>query len=354
MTVAAVVVTYRRPELLMQCLRALQAQTHPVDEIIVVDNASGDGTAERVRKEFPEVTLRVLSENRGGAGGFHEGMRIATERDVDWIWVMDDDVEPELDALEALFASGKHEDDDTVALASLKVGTDGRVQEAHAGNYNPTWMRKTPSVPSRRATAESTSVPVQFSSFVGLLVRGAAVETVGLPEAGFFIWGDDLEYSLRLLEVGTIYLVPNSVVIHYDAFAQERKQAQVGARAWRTRPLDEYWRKYYEIRNPLLIAHRHVGSAARRMLAYGVGAYRVLRSGAAVAAFDRMEAVRIRLLSAAYRHGISGLCGPYVHPAHFPQRLLPDALYPLTGDAESLSSIVSAEPNPKVDGGDHS
>lgn len=85
--VAAVVVTYNRKELLRECLNALLNQTRPLDEIIVIDNASTDGTQEMIAKEFPYITYVLMSENIGGAGGFHEGMKLAYEKGYDWIWV---------------------------------------------------------------------------------------------------------------------------------------------------------------------------------------------------------------------------------------------------------------------------
>ncbi len=83
--VFAVVVTYNRRPLLEECLQALGAQERPVDRVLVVDNASTDGTAAFVRNEHPEVQLLALAENEGGAGGFHEGLKAAHAAGADWI-----------------------------------------------------------------------------------------------------------------------------------------------------------------------------------------------------------------------------------------------------------------------------
>src|SRR4051812_35207484 len=79
-TTCAVVVTYNRKALLTECLQALGAQTRAPDEILVVDNASTDGTAAMVREHFPDVRLEALDTNRGGAGGFHHGLDAAHRR----------------------------------------------------------------------------------------------------------------------------------------------------------------------------------------------------------------------------------------------------------------------------------
>jgi rhamnopyranosyl-N-acetylglucosaminyl-diphospho-decaprenol beta-1,3/1,4-galactofuranosyltransferase len=105
-TIAAVVVTFNRRALLVECVDALLPQTVPLDQIFIIDNASTDGTEELVRlKGFADharITYIRMQKNSGGSGGFYEGMRIAFEKNYDWIWVMDDDAEPEVNALETL------------------------------------------------------------------------------------------------------------------------------------------------------------------------------------------------------------------------------------------------------------
>src|SRR3954453_22106735 len=89
--VDAVVVTYNRKALLVECLRALLAQTSPLAAIHVVDNASPDGTRElRADEDLPArgVSPR-LEVNGGSSGGFAHGIAAAREGDGDWLWVMD-------------------------------------------------------------------------------------------------------------------------------------------------------------------------------------------------------------------------------------------------------------------------
>ena len=100
--IAAVVVTYNRREMLMECIRHLAQQSAACD-ILVVDNASTDGTGEAVQAlDVPGLRYRNTGANIGGAGGFSFGMRWAVECGYDLVWVMDDDAFPETDALEQL------------------------------------------------------------------------------------------------------------------------------------------------------------------------------------------------------------------------------------------------------------
>src|SRR5215210_1526363 len=101
----AVVVTYNRRELLSACLGAIAAQTRAPDHLLVVDNASTDGTRDMVAGEHPQAELLALPENRGSSGGFHAGMARAHGAGATWIWVMDDDTIPRPEALERLLAA---------------------------------------------------------------------------------------------------------------------------------------------------------------------------------------------------------------------------------------------------------
>src|SRR4051794_5249777 len=98
-SVCAVVVTFNRKDLLRKCLAGLLRQTRPPDSIVVFNNHSTDGTADMVAAEFPSLTLFNLTENNGGAGGFYAGMKWAFGQGFEWLWVMDDDIEPFPEAL---------------------------------------------------------------------------------------------------------------------------------------------------------------------------------------------------------------------------------------------------------------
>src|SRR5467141_949335 len=106
-SVAAVVVTYNRKQLLARCLEAIRAQSRPSDRVFIVDNASSDGTAEHLAAAGlldDSIEYIRLPANSGSAGGFHEGMRRAYEAGFEWLWLMDDDGCPAPDCLERLLS----------------------------------------------------------------------------------------------------------------------------------------------------------------------------------------------------------------------------------------------------------
>lgn len=215
--IAAVVVTYNRKVLLLECLDALLNQDHPLDALYVIDNASTDGTPELLRdREYmnnPKISYHRMETNLGGAGGFRNGLDVAFRDGHEWIWIMDDDAIPKADALMQMVPF--LDSQGVCALANLKIDSEGEVQCSHLGKT--TWNPLACDLIKPISPLEYESkdlVDIEFASFVGLLVNREAIQRVGFPKQEFFIHYDDFEYCLRLRRVGKIALVPNSVIIH--------------------------------------------------------------------------------------------------------------------------------------------
>ena len=122
--VCAVVVTYNRLAMLKDCIDALERQTVPCD-ILVIDNASTDGTAEFLEASADIFHIR-MKENTGGAGGFNTGMREAVKRGYRYVWIMDDDTIPYPDALEKLLEADRILRGNYGWLCSVPLWKDGK------------------------------------------------------------------------------------------------------------------------------------------------------------------------------------------------------------------------------------
>ena len=208
----AVVVTYNRRELLQECLAALQAQERAADHVLVVDNASTDGTPEMVRAEHPWVELMELPDNQGGAGGFHEGLKAAHAAGAEWIWLMDDDTIPTPQALRRLLEAREQVpagEPAPLLLASKVVWKDGSIHPMNAPGYERNRVERLV------AGCEHGLMPLRCCTFVSLMVHRDAIDRHGLPFKHYFIWSDDIEFTARILrreDAG--YLVPDSLVLH--------------------------------------------------------------------------------------------------------------------------------------------
>jgi GT2 family glycosyltransferase len=210
-SVTAVVVTYNRKELLRECLAALAAQSRPVDRVLVVDNASTDGTADLLAQErgrSPFLHVLTLPDNQGGAGGFHEGMKRAHAEGADWVWLMDDDTLPRPDALERLLAALESEPD-ALVLGSKVIWNDGRMHPMNMPGFERNRPARVVDV------VEKGLLPLRTATFVSLLVKRDAIDRYGLPFKQYFIWSDDIEYTARITRhEDAAYLVPDSLAHH--------------------------------------------------------------------------------------------------------------------------------------------
>ena len=267
MSVCAFVLTRDRKALLVECLRALLDQTVPVDRVVVLDNASSDGTREHLAEAglLDAVRYERREVNTGGAGGYREGVRLCLDTGCDWIWLMDDDAEPRPDALERLLASAPAAAASTAAVCAAVVHPDGSLDLQHRCRMG---RFITPLGPGAYEAGRHETV--DCASFVGLCVRTAAAREAGLPRAEFFLGYDDAEYSLRLRRQGDIRLVPDAVLLHKVPIggggAMTRRARLVNRRFGLTyAPVgwQAFWRDLYRIRNFMWIKHRyeHVGRA---------------------------------------------------------------------------------------------
>lgn len=212
--ILAVVVTYNRGRLLLECLRGLSKQSVALSGIILIDNASTDNTPdlllqEKIIDRLPSDHSSEMQEivscpvglghlpvhyvrmpvNSGGAGGFHEGVKRAHEVDADWIWLMDDDIEPDRYCLEGLLSYGEI----AKCLHPRKYFEDGVPHH---------WEGYLDVVTGRRVFQPDISFSKGFSfcttntgCFEGMLIHRSVVDQIGYPDKRFFIGSDDSVYG---------------------------------------------------------------------------------------------------------------------------------------------------------------
>jgi GT2 family glycosyltransferase len=262
----ALVVTYNRRELLADCLDAIFGQTHPVGELVLVDNASTDGTPELLKErgflDRPELRYVRLGENLGSSGGFAHGFRVASGLEAEWLWTMDDDAEPHPDCLERLLASPPAAEGSTACVCPKVVLADGTLHAVMRADFRRR-LRPLPAASYRPGHYPSIGV----TSFVGPLYRMEAVRAMEPPRAEFFVWGDDVEYSLRLRAHGEIRVVPEAVVLH-----KPLSQSHVNrrSRVWNAllpvrmhpTPLERFWQNLCGLRNYIWTKRHYEGQGA--------------------------------------------------------------------------------------------
>ncbi len=252
-SVAVVIVTFNRADLLGGMLDGLAAQTHRPDAVIVIDNASTDHTRAVLdaRTDLP-LHVTTTGSNLGGAGGFHVGMRAAYDAGWDRIWLMDDDVVPEPDCLAVLMAT------DEACLMAVRDDLDGNLVEKAAIRFdmsNPLAIRpKTASVDSTYATRADLPelVEIENVAFEGFMVRRDVVARIGFPDPEFFIFYDDVDFAIRARRAGfRIWAVRDAHLVRQLDFNQQHDMAG--------------WKGFYMFRNLFVVHFRYGDNALVRL-----------------------------------------------------------------------------------------
>ncbi|MUJ28014.1 glycosyltransferase [Aliivibrio fischeri] len=196
MKVTAVVVTYNRKEMLLECLEGLLKQTRPIDEIVLINNASSDGTDKFLKEngilEHDIIHYCKLENNTGGAGGFYHGMKVAIERGADWLWTMDDDIEPEPDALKVQLSYTNMSE----CINATKIFTENGETQYWEQFYDPFTARLF-DLKNRSFENGQNWCCVNVACFEGMLVSKNLIEKIGFPEPGYFIYQDDTVYGIK-------------------------------------------------------------------------------------------------------------------------------------------------------------
>jgi GT2 family glycosyltransferase len=282
--IGALVLTYNRKDVLFRCLRAIMAQDEPVDEVIVLDNGSVDGTCEFLQQsgilsDFPIVLYRV-SENLGPSGGVSVLFRLFKERGCDWLWYLDDDTIADRDALKELkaaYTANFSRPEEIGFLKSAVVSADGSpngLPEADlraAPGYSPSWADR----------LAGGLVKVRWSTFNSIFVPRTTLVEIGNIRPDFYFAGEDVDFTFRVTDVLPGYLVGRSKVTHLCAesgrfsslLEKDPKRIRMGTYYYRNNLYFRY--NYYSLGRTMLYVGKCFYEA---LLALSTKTYPVQRS----------------------------------------------------------------------------
>ncbi len=240
---AIVIVTYNRRQLLEECVEKAYRQTTPAQSIIIINNASTDGTRAYLKELAAESTIYDiinLSQNIGGAGGFSKGIERAVQKDVESVLLIDDDAMLEEDYMEKLLKARETHSDYKAFAGTVRA--NDTIDTFHRRNVSRQGLF------FRNCEKEKYNQPYfacEIASFCGMLVDTALIKQIGLPHAEYFIWHDDAEYSLRIRKYSKFMVVTDAILNH-----KTKPVSQTGKRRYD-------WREYYAVRNRILMVREH-------------------------------------------------------------------------------------------------
>jgi len=297
MSIASVTVVYNGEHVIPHHLNAILAQSHRVDEIIIVNNASTDPTSSMLARLYPQATVLTLPRNEGVGGGYAAGLRYAIERGHDWVWQFDQDSIPATDALATLLDGLERYSatNDGVAIVAPKCINLATGREYPGLRWQNRW----------KTVGFENPIGVEFVDAVissGSLLRCKAIEQVGMPRADYFIDYIDMEYCLRLRRSGyKIAVIRHSILEH--AVGEPRVFNIAG---YKQHWADHVpWREYYKTRNEIFTVWQFQPQWAAKYSAVR----RLTRHALGILLFGREKIACLRMMCLGARDGLAGRLG---------------------------------------------
>jgi len=211
MRVLAHIHTFNDADIIDQTVEAILRQTRAPDAIVIVDNASTDGTLDRV---FPEhVAIIRNAANLGTSGAVRAGFIYALEHQFDWIWIFDADSVPQTDALERLldrYASWPQNLREEVGFLSCLPRDQRDGLSRHGGRFTRLGIAAVRPAPEERCYACHATI------WSGCLYRLAAVRQIGLPNADYVLDRGEDEYGYRVMTAGYKGFILQDAVLRHN------------------------------------------------------------------------------------------------------------------------------------------
>jgi GT2 family glycosyltransferase len=289
-TISAVIVSFNTRELLRACLRSLQACTLPL-HVVVVDNASADGSAAMVRAEFPDVCLVALEQNLGFAAGTNVGCqrvlsyvsddsKLKTQNSkLDYVLLLNPDTVVQPGAIEAmseflhahprvgLVGPRLLNPDGTIqpaafrfptrSMTALDLFTPGEVLPGRL--YNSWWHGRYP-----QEGTGTEPFPIDHPLGACMLARREVIEQVGMLDERFFMYAEEVDWCYRIRQAGwAIWQIPAAQVTHVGGAATRQFRSRMLVALYESRL--RFFRTHYPAR--IVCWHRRIIRAGMLRLA---------------------------------------------------------------------------------------
>lgn len=230
-SVTACIVTYNRKQDLMRCVSAVLSQSWSVNALLIVDNASTDGTLDELVELLDpgcltkyslfdtviqfgnsNVFLLRMNENTGGSGGFHAALKYSEKfLNGDYYWLMDDDGYPSPECLNHLVNDAVNNNRDYVMPVSIDINNHEKLS----------WPSPLPNgskTDSYQALSSAWGVQMEHvTPFNGVLLSQHCVSSVGYVKKELFIWGDEYEHYWRCVRKDINPITVTNAIFYHPA-----------------------------------------------------------------------------------------------------------------------------------------
>ncbi|AMQ55344.1 glycosyltransferase family 2 protein [Algoriphagus sanaruensis] len=264
-SVAIILVNWNGLEFTQACLRSLAKVDYPNFKIIVVDNGSDENEGEKLKHTFPEIDLIQSEKNLGFSGGNNLGIRKAMEQGFSHVLLLNNDTEVEPDFLgELIRAANKYPDAGIIQPLILFLHNPREIWSA-GGKWIPAFSRSL-TLGDREPLADYRikSPRLDWATGCAMLVSVRAIEKAGLLNEQFFVYFEDVEWSLRIRKASFSIYLEDQAKIYHEAGASSKKQHAEGTLSPKV--------FYYHVRNQFLLI-RTLGKNKGLSSAYHLGRF---------------------------------------------------------------------------------
>ncbi|OIL79091.1 glycosyltransferase, partial [Oenococcus oeni] len=250
---ANLIVTFNRKDKLINAIRFILNQNPAPKYIVIVDNNSTDGTNEYLKSQGildqKEILYFKLPENVGGSGGFSYALKKVRELDVDWIAFGDDDAYYQPGFFKTISEAADKHPNIKAFTGTVKLN-DGRIDISHRIHIKDWGMLRYSYIP---LSYYKKDFSIDMFTFVGSVINKDIINSIGNINSKYFIWMDDLEFSVRVREKTDIINLIDATVIH---------DTPISAMDFKSNFKPD-WRDYYGVRNKIDMCDVH-GKSFRR------------------------------------------------------------------------------------------
>lgn len=263
-SIACIVVTYNRLNLLKRCIDSIRNQKYKEFDLFVINNGSTDGTKEWLESQYDINTIN--QDNLGGAGGFYSGMKVAYEKGYDWIWMMDDDGVADCNQLRELYNNSI--DNGYLFVNALVINIDNPEKLSFGLQHKNLVILD-------KQEALKYEIIENINPFNGTLINRELIKKIGFIKKEMFIWGDEKEYGLRAKNEGfQHYTITSALHYHPQIKAITKKIIPfIGKKTVQLKP--EFFSHYYYRNIGFIYSTYYKNKVWRPLLAYSI--YFILR-----------------------------------------------------------------------------
>lgn len=288
-----------------ECLNSLAKSSYRHTKIVVVDNGSTDHSAEIILQTYPQLDVLRNSKNEGFCKGNNIGIRYALEHGADYVWLLNNDTEVEVDTIENLVEAA--ESSSEIGLVSPIIHYFGeKTKVQFAGSYIDidTFDIHYPENKEKAGAVFQTGPSVLLWG-TALLIKKAVIKNIGLLDERFFAYWEDTDYSLRSLKGGYRNVVCDTAMVYH-----KRKLTSEGEE-----PKKSAYFYYYLERNYLLLRCKEFYGLFAKIRFYLMA----LAVGSAHTLCCPHEYVDVALRGVW--HGLKGISGPFKGEPRMPEML---------------------------------